>query len=170
MAWTVPQSFFHNSPKLRVLIIAKWHKRKTAQKRDEPQKMTHSSETEFFWGGSNGKVVALGVLVKCPVDDYHDSKTKNCLLPQISKFWGPNCTFSSLMANWSSTGQYFHHEKGASSVPSLIWGFQKFYSIPPKKWSFGPKTAKFTDIFGLTSAFLAQLVSWPPKKWCEQGV
>ena len=24
-----------------------------------------------------------------------------------------------------------------------IWGYQKFYSLPPKNWIFGPKTAKF---------------------------
>ena len=45
--------------------------------------MTHSSETEFVWDGPNGKVVALGILVICPVDKNHDSKTKNWL-------WAPN--------------------------------------------------------------------------------
>ena len=44
----------------------------------EARKMTHSSETEFFWGGGlNGKVVAPGILVICPVDknrNYHTKK------------------------------------------------------------------------------------------------
>ena len=38
-----------------------------AKNRGEPRKMTHSSETEIFWGGPNGKVVAPGILVISPV-------------------------------------------------------------------------------------------------------
>ena len=37
--------------------------------------------------------------------------------PQISKFSGQNCTFSSLAANWSRTGQCFQSGKGVSLVP-----------------------------------------------------
>ena len=33
-----------------------------------------------------------------------------------------------------------------------IWGYQKFYSLPPKNWIFGPKTAKFCPKW----AFLAK--------------
>ena len=50
MARTVPPSFVENGPKLRVLIPLSWHKPKTAKNRGEPQKMTPSSETEFFLG------------------------------------------------------------------------------------------------------------------------
>ena len=39
-------------------IIAKWEWPKTAKNRGEPQKMTHSTETEIFRGGPNVKVVA----------------------------------------------------------------------------------------------------------------
>ena len=39
-----------NGPKLRVLIVAKWEWPDTAKNRDQPRKMTHSSETEFFLG------------------------------------------------------------------------------------------------------------------------
>ena len=42
----------------------------------EPQKMTPSSEMEFFWGGSNGKVVAPGIVVICPIDKNRDHYTK----------------------------------------------------------------------------------------------
>ena len=38
--------------------------------------MTLNSES-FFWGGPNGKGVALGALVICPADKNRDSKTKN---------------------------------------------------------------------------------------------
>jgi len=50
MAWTVPPSFVDHRPKLRVIIIAKWEWPKVAKNQGEPQKMTHSSETEFFFG------------------------------------------------------------------------------------------------------------------------
>ena len=43
----------------------------------EPRKMTHSSEMEFFWGGLNGKVVAPGTLVICPIDKNRGYHTKN---------------------------------------------------------------------------------------------
>ena len=69
MARTSPQSFIDDGPKLRVFIIAKWEWTETAKNRNEPRKMTHSSETEIFiWGGPNGKVEAPGVLVICTVD------------------------------------------------------------------------------------------------------
>ena len=67
--WRVPPSFVDPGPKLRVLIIAIGEWPKMAKKLCEPRKMTHSSETEFFWSGPNGKVV-------CPVDNNCDSKTK----------------------------------------------------------------------------------------------
>ena len=38
-------------------------------------KMTHTSETEIFWGGPNGKVVAPDILVICLALLY--SKIKN---------------------------------------------------------------------------------------------
>ena len=50
MARTVPPNFVENGPKLRVLIPLSWHKPKTAKNRGEPQKMTPSLETEFFFG------------------------------------------------------------------------------------------------------------------------
>ena len=67
-----------NGPKLRVLIVAKWEWPDTAKNRDQPRKMTHSSETEIFWEGVGmGKFLARGVLGICPVDKNRDSKTKN---------------------------------------------------------------------------------------------
>merc|ERR1712012_1189521 len=41
-------------------------------------------------------------------------KQKNDFWPQISKFPGQNCTFSSLAANWRLTGQCFQHTTGVS--------------------------------------------------------
>ena len=50
MARTVPPNFVKIGPKLRVGAPLSWHKPKTAKNRGEPQKMTPSSETEFFLG------------------------------------------------------------------------------------------------------------------------
>ena len=50
MSRTVPQSFVDQGPKLRVLILAKWNKPDMAKNRDEPPTMTHTSETENFFG------------------------------------------------------------------------------------------------------------------------
>ena len=61
-----------------------------AKNRGEPRNMTHSSETEFFWGGPNGKVVAPCILVIYPVDKYCDSKAKNLLLAPNIKMFGSN--------------------------------------------------------------------------------
>ena len=66
MAPRVPPSFVDHGPKLRVLIIAKLQKPEMAINHDELQKMIHSLETKKNRGGPNGKVVALGALVKCP--------------------------------------------------------------------------------------------------------
>ena len=52
----------------------------------------------LFRADPNGKVVAPGIKVICPVDKNHYSK-KKWLLAQISKFLGQNCTISSLAAN-----------------------------------------------------------------------
>ena len=41
---------------------------------DEPQKTTGTSETKKNSGGSDGKLVAPGVLVICPVDKNCNSK------------------------------------------------------------------------------------------------
>ena len=77
IAWMVPPSFVEKSPKLRVLIIEIGEWLETAKNRGEPRKMTHCSETEFFWGGLNGKVVAPGILVICPIDKNRNHYTKN---------------------------------------------------------------------------------------------
>ena len=50
MTPTVPQSFVDHGPILRVLILTNWESPEMAKVRGEPQKMTHSSETELFLG------------------------------------------------------------------------------------------------------------------------
>ena len=77
MARTVPPSFVENGLKLRVLIPLTWEWPERAKNRDEPQKISPSSETDIFWGGPNGKIVAPGILVICPIDKNCDYHTKN---------------------------------------------------------------------------------------------
>ena len=77
MARTIPPSFVEIGPKLRVVALLTRQWPKTAKNRGEPQKMTSSSETESFWGGPNGKVVALGIVVICPIDKNRGHHTKN---------------------------------------------------------------------------------------------
>ena len=49
MAGTVPQSFVENGPKLRLLITERWWEfPETAKNGGEPQKITDSSETDFW--------------------------------------------------------------------------------------------------------------------------
>ena len=54
------------------------------------------------------------------------------------------------------------------------WSYErtKSFTPSPRKMDFWPKNGQIlpiTDIFGQISAFLDHLVSWPTKKWCEQG-
>ena len=76
MARMVPPSFVENGPKLRVLIPLKWEWPATAKNRGESRKITPSSETKFFGGGLNGKIVAPDILVVCLVDKNRDYQTK----------------------------------------------------------------------------------------------
>ena len=67
-------------------MIGEWPE--TAIYRDEPRKMTYSLETQFFWGGLNGKVVAQGILVICPVDKNSRLLFKKLTFgPKYLNFW-----------------------------------------------------------------------------------
>ena len=54
------------------------HSPKMAKIWDEPQRTTCTMEKKYFWCGSNGNVVAQGVLVICPIE-ICGSKTKSWL-------------------------------------------------------------------------------------------
>ena len=100
-------------------------------------------ENEFFWGGgSNGKVVAPGILVMCPADKNRDYHTKKWLFAPNIQIVGQKSTFSPLATNWSLTNQCFNAKKGVSLV-SWYEGAKSFTLSPQKNWFFGPKTDKF---------------------------
>ena len=67
-----------------------------AKNRDEPQKMTPTSE----------KKVAADVLVLCPFDENCNSKIKN------NNILGSKLHFLTSAAPWSLAGQYQSHETG----------------------------------------------------------
>ena len=156
MARTVPPSFVEIGPKLRVVAPLSCHQPKTAKNRGEPQKMTPSSETEFFLG-----VVPMGKLQPrvqwsfVPSTKIAITKQKIDFWPQISKFWGQKSTFLPLAANWSLTDQCFQHEKGVS-LESRYEGTKIFTPCPQKigfwaqkrpnlakNWHFGPNIGIF---------------------------
>ena len=132
MARMVPPSFVEKGPKLRVhkykLVIGEWPE--TAKNKCEPRKMTHSIRLGFFGGGGpNGKVLAPGMLVICPVDKNCDYHTKNWLLAPNIQILG------SKKQIFAPSGQLEPHRSMFSTqkrclIRSLIRGYQKFYSIP----------------------------------------
>ena len=78
MAPTVPLSFVDHGLKLRVLILAIGDWPEMARNRGEPpENDPYLGNRNCFGGGLNRKVVALGILVICPVDKNRASITKS---------------------------------------------------------------------------------------------
>ena len=95
--------------------------------------MTPSSETEI-WGGLNGKVVALGIVVICPIDKNRDHYTKNLLFGPNIQIFGSNkhifaVAFSSknqdfLPKNdqiWPEIGIFVHFGPGLAHLVPCWW-------------------------------------------------
>ena len=120
--------------------------------------MTHSLKTKIFLGGGpNGKVVALGILVICPVDKNRDSKTKLTFGPKYPNFRVKIAYFRPQRPIGAALVNVFNMKK----VPHWFPGMRARKVLlhpPPKKWIFGQKTAKF----GPKLAFLANYWHfWP---------
>ena len=104
----------------------------TAKKRDEPRKMTHSMETYIFLGA-----VRMGNL-KPRVYWLYALLTKIDISKQKKSLLAPNTQiFGSKLHIFVSSGQLGTHRSMFSTrkrclIGSLIWGYQKFYSLPPK--------------------------------------
>ena len=94
-------------PKLRVLST----KRATFQKCARGSNTHPYLKNGIFWGWSNGKVVALGVLVICPHWNLRFQNKKLTFCPKLSRFWVPG----------GPAGQ-------CCLIGSLIWKYQKFCS------------------------------------------
>ena len=125
-------SFVDLGQKLRVVALLSRHSPKMAKIQEEPWKTTRTSEMKKNRSRSNGKIVALGVLVICIVDKNRSPK-KNTFGPKYQNFWGQNLTFLALAAppvNVFNTKEvsYWFPKMG---VPKVV--------LPPKKITmFGP--------------------------------
>ena len=117
----------------------------------------------FFQGGPSGKFVAPSILLICPVDKNRDSKTKTWLLaPNIQILGSKKHIFAPSGQLEPRRSMFSTRKRCLIRIP--IWGYQNFYSLPPKNWILGPKTAKFGPksaflvILGQIMAFLIHLV------------
>ena len=96
----------------------------------------------FFSGGPNGKVVAPGIVVICPIDKNRDHYTKNWLLaPNIQILGSKKHIFAPSGQLEPHRSMFSTRKRCLIGIP--IRGYQNFYSLPPKNWILGPKTAKF---------------------------
>ena len=108
--------------------------------------------------GFNGNIVALDVFVICVVDKKLQSQ-KILFAPSIKIFGSKKHIFApsgQLEPQWS---MFSTRKRCLIGLP--IWGYQKFYSLPPKKLDFGPKKGQIwpkTGILGQISAILAHLI------------
>ena len=126
-----------------------------------------SSETEFFWGGPNGKVVAPGVLVICPGDKDRGSKTKKWLLaPNTRILWSKLHIF--FPSGPLEPGRSIFSTQKGCLIGSLIWGNQKFYSLPPKKMDFSAQNWHSWPNMGIVLPIWSY-ARCPTKKQCEWG-
>merc|ERR1712218_488129 len=103
MARTVPPSFVEIGPKLRVLVPLTWEWPKLAKNRGEPQKMTPSSETEFFLGWSRWESCSPGYSGHL----FHQQKSQS-LNKKLTfgpknlhfwSFWAKYCHFLHILSN-----------------------------------------------------------------------
>ena len=166
MARTVPPSFVENG-KLRVLIPMKWHNPKRPKTGVSSEKWPYLGN--FFGGGPNGKIVAPGILVICPVGKDCNYHTKNWLLAPNIQILG------SKLHIFVPSSQFEPHWSRSSTrkrclIGSLLWDTKSF-TPSPQKMDFWPKNGQIcpkTGIFGQTWAFLAHLTQCPTEKQFEQ--
>ena len=100
-------SFVDLGQKLRVVALLSRHSPKMAKIQEEPWKTTRTSEMKKNRSRSNGKIVALGVLVICIVDK--NRSPKKYFWPQVSKFWGSKFD---IFGPGGPAGRCFQHERG----------------------------------------------------------
>ena len=107
-----------------------------------PKKWPLARKRNFFWVGSNGKVVAPGIVVICSIDKNRNAYTKIWLLaPNIQILGSKKHIFAPSGQFEPHRSMFLTRKRCLIGIP--IWGYQNFYSLPPKNWIWGPKTAKF---------------------------
>ena len=115
---------------------------KNGQKQGSPQKMTPSSETEFFLGWFQWESCSPGYSGHL----LHWQKSRSLYKkltfgPKYPNFWVKMAHFRPQRPIWASPVNVFNRKK----VPQwfLMWGYQKFSPLPPKNGPLAPKRAKF---------------------------
>ena len=151
----------YHSPKSRVLIVAKWHKPEMAKNRGEPQEMTYiiARKRNFFQGGPNGKVVALGCTSDMP-----------CW--QKLLFQNKKLNFGPKFPNFWVKIAHFRPRRPIGASPVNVFNTKEvsYWFPPPKKWMFGPfdpmpnqKTMQTRCLGGFSVMCVPKLLL-PPKK------
>ena len=115
---------------------------KYAKNRGEPQKMTPSSETEFFWGWFQWESCSPGYSGHL----FHQQKSRS--LNKKLTFGPKYPNFGVKKAHFCPSGQLEPHRsmfwtRQRCLIGLPICGYQKFYSLPRKNWIVGPKMSKF---------------------------
>ena len=91
-------------------------------------------------------------MVQCSIDKNRNHYTKNWLLaPNFQIFGSKKHIFApsgQLEPQWSMFSTWKR-----CLIGILIWGYQNFYSLPPKNWILGPKTAKFGQKLALWAKY-----------------
>ena len=121
-------SFVDLGPKLTVLALLSRYSQKMAIIQEEPWKfgkLPVPRKWKKKRSGSNGKIVALDVLVICVVDK--NRSPKKYFLPQVSKFLGSKFD---IFGFGTPAGKCFH-ERGVLLVP--WYGDSKSCSSSPRK-------------------------------------
>ena len=109
-----------------------------------PENKLYLRNGNFYWGGSNGKVLALGVLVICPTDKNPDFKTKKMTYgPKFQFCWVKIAHFRPEQPVGVSLANVFNTKEVSYRfpVPNIMVPKVLFPSLKIK--IFGPKTAKF---------------------------
>ena len=106
-----------------------------------------------FWGGDpNGKVVVPGVVVICLIAKNCDHYTKNWLLaPNIQILGSKKHIFAPSGQLEPHRSMFSTQKRCLIGIP--IRGYPNFYSLPPKNWILGPKTAKFGPILAFSANY-----------------
>ena len=108
-----------------------------------PKKWPLAQKRKFFWGWSEWESCSPWCT------GYMPPSTKIAITIQKIDFW-PQISnfFGSKKHIFAPSGQLEPHrsmfstqKRGLIGLP--IWGYQNFYSLPPKDWIFCLKTAKF---------------------------
>ena len=113
----------------------------TAKNSGEPQKMTHSLEAEIFSGWSEWESCSPRHTSNMPRWQKSQLPYKKLTFcPKYPNFWVKKHIFAPSGQLEPQRSMFSTWKRCLIGIP--IWGYQNFYSLPPKNWILGPKTPK----------------------------